>query len=392
MSDDIAQLDILRHQINDTDKQLLQLLAKRRDISLAVANYKIKSTKPIRDIKRERSLMGDLIEEGKRAGLDAEYIGRVFQVVIEDSVLQQQTFIQRHTNQQEAPETIRIAYLGPQGSYSHLALLRYFPRRAANIVEQSCSSFRQIIEQVENGLADYAVLPIENTSSGGINEVYDLLQHTPLSITGELTVPVEHCLLTAVPTELSAIKTIYSHFQPVAQCNDFLATLGDIQIEQCDSSSDALTKVAELKRPDIAAIGNKVGGELYGLEVLTSGIANQKENFSRFIVVARKAVKVASQIPAKTTLIMSVGQQPGALVDALLIIKQHDLSLRKLESRPIQGNPWEEMFYVDILANLTSQSMQDCLVELEKSTNYLKVLGCYPSDDVSRIPLTDALK
>lgn len=389
MAEDTTPLTSMRAEITQLDTELLTLLARRRQLSIDVAAHKQQNNRPIRDHEREQVLLVKLIDEGKALGLDAEYINRLYQVIIEDSVLQQQTFLQRQFNQTTAQDSVKVAYLGPQGSYSYLALQRYFSRRADHIVEFSCSSFTQIIQQVENGLADYAVLPIENTSSGGINEVYDLLQHTRLSITGELTVPVEHCLLATPGTEAHNIKTIYTHFQPAAQCNKFLASLTDVQIEHCDSSSDALHKVSTLQRHDVAAIGNKIGGKLYGLHALAEGIANQQENFSRFIVVARKPVKVAPQIPAKTTLIMSVGQQPGALVDALMVIKHHQLSLRKLESRPIQGNPWEEMFYVDILANLQTPAMQDCLADLEQSTRTLKVLGCYPSENIRQTTLTD---
>ena len=122
--------------------------------------------------------------------------------------------------------------------------------------------------------------------------------------------------------------------------------------------------------------------ELYGLDVLAEQLANQKENYSRFIVVARKPIEVASQIPAKTTLIMSTSQKPGSLVEALLVLRSHEINMTKLESRPVQGNPWEEMFYLDVSANLQTPAMQAALLELTKITRYIKVLGCYPSEDV----------
>ncbi|MBN7827862.1 prephenate dehydratase domain-containing protein, partial [Bowmanella dokdonensis] len=141
---------------------------------------------------------------------------------------------------------------------------------------------------VETGEADYAVLPIENTSSGSINEVFDVLQHTSLSIIGELTHPVEHALLVACDTDISKLKTLYAHPQVFSQCSHFLAELGNIEVKPTDSTSAAMLKVSEMQDPSIAAIGSAPGGALYGLTPIKSNLANQKENHSRFIVVARK--------------------------------------------------------------------------------------------------------
>lgn len=376
------ELNDIRHAISDTDQQLLGLLAKRRSLALAVAEAKLSQNKPIRDTKREQELLLSLIEKGKLQGLDAQYVTRIFHVIIEDSVLQQQAKVQGQLNG-DTSQAVRVAFLGGQGSYSYWATQKYFTRRAEQIIELGCDSFNEIVNAVETGHADYALLPIENTSSGSINEVYDILQHTRLSIVGELTHPIEHCLLGLPGTDLSKIRQVCSHPQVIAQCSQFLLGLTNVKIDYCDSSSAAFAKVKELQDPTIIAIGGEEGGKLYGLEVLTRQLANQKDNVSRFIVVARKAVNVAKAIPAKTTFIMYTGQQPGALVEALLVLKQHGISMSKLESRPIPGNPWEEMFYVDVAANLSDYAMTRALEELNNITKFVKVLGCYPSDDIT---------
>ncbi|MCM2678928.1 prephenate dehydratase [Echinimonas agarilytica] len=375
-------LNQVRIDISSTDSQLLELLSKRRKLSINVAQSKLATTKPVRDTEREQQLLVKLIEQGKALNLDALYVTQVFHSIIEDSVLLQQAYLQNHINPETVAHKVRVAFLGQQGSYSHLAAQKYFARRAEEVIEHGCASFKEIINTVESGRADYALLPIENTSSGGINEVYDILQHTSLHIVGELSVPVEHCLLVATDTEEHKIKTIYSHFQPVAQCSEYLSTLNDIKIEQADSSANALEIVSQLQRDDVAAIGNSEGGRLYGLTPIQTGIANQKQNYSRFIVVARKPIDVAAQIPAKTTFIMSVKQRPGSLVDALLILKQNKINMCKLESRPIPGNPWEEMFYVDVESNVDSDNMRNALKNLGEITTFIKILGCYPSDDI----------
>ena len=379
------QLDLtkIREQITALDQKLLELFAERRALTLNVAKSKAHQVRPVRDQQREQELLVRLINQGKKLGLDAHYVTSVFQMIIEDSVLNQQAYLQQLTNPNLQLPAVSVAFLGDKGSYSYLASHRYFSRRAETIIESGCQSFQEIMQLVESGHVDYGMLPIENTSSGSINEVYDLLQHTNLSIVGEITQPIEHCLLTAVNTGLDKIKTIYAHGQPFAQCSNFLDKQNDIRIEYCDSTADAMAKVYQLQDDTVAVIGSEEGGHLYQLHALEKSIANQDENHSRFILVARKPVDVAEQIPAKTALILATGQKPGALVDCLVVLKQHGINMCKLESRPIQGRPWEEMFYIDVEANLKSLTLQEAINELTAITKFIKVLGCYPIEHIS---------
>ncbi|GAB6264451.1 prephenate dehydratase [Photobacterium sp. 53610] len=382
MTKSYHSLDEIRSEVTRIDNEILALLGERRQLSLEVAKSKIKTTKPVRDLEREQALLIRLIEKGKEHQLDASYVTQIFHTIIEDSVLFQQAYLQKLTNPDSLQPVARVSFLGAKGSYSNLASRQYFSRKQTQLVEMSCSSFREVVNVVETGQADYGVLPIENTSSGSINEVYDLLQHTSLSIVGEITQPIEHSLLTAVPSTLEQIDTLYSHPQPHQQCSEFLHNMGEIKQEYTSSTAEAMQQVAELKLPNVAAIGNASSGELYGLTPLKTGIANQHENYTRFIVVARKAVDVTPLIPAKTTLIMSTGQKPGSLVECLLVLRNLNINMAKLESRPVIGNPWEEMFYMDVEANLKADVMQQALEELTGLTRFIKVLGCYPSENV----------
>lgn len=371
----------LREKISALDEKLLNLLAQRRALAIEVATAKMATHRPIRDIDRERDLLEHLITLGKEHKLDAHYITRLFQLIIEDSVLTQQALLQKHLNK-TASHSARIAFLGPKGSYSHLAARHYAARHFDNFIESGCLKFQDIFNQVEIGQADYAVLPVENTSSGSINDVYDLLQQTSLSIVGEMTLPIDHCVLVNGSTDLQQIETVYSHPQPFQQCSQFINRYPHWKIEYTESTAAAMEKVAAMNSPKVAAIGSEAGGELYGLQVLERNLANQKQNITRFIILARKPVEVTLQVPAKTTLIMATGQQAGALVEALLVLRQHNLVMSKLESRPINGNPWEEMFYIDFQGNLRSDAVQQALKELTPITRSLKVLGCYPSENV----------
>ncbi|MBH2526675.1 bifunctional chorismate mutase/prephenate dehydratase [Serratia marcescens] len=376
---------VLRERISALDLKLLALLAERRELAIEVGKTKLHSHRPIRDKERERDLLDALIAAAKPYDLDGFYVTRLFQLIIEDSVLTQQALLQHQLNP-VSQHAARIAFLGPKGSYSHLAARQYAARHFDRLIECGCQKFQDIFAQVETGQADYAILPIENTSSGSINEVYDLLQHTSLSIVGELTNPIDHCVLVASDSDLSQIETVYSHPQPFQQCSQFLNRFPHWKIEYTESTAAAMEKVAKLNSPKVAALGSEAGGALYGLQVLEHNLANQQQNITRFIVLARKAIDVSEQVPAKTTLIMATGQQSGALVEALLVLRDNGIIMTKLESRPINGNPWEEMFYIDVQANLRADAMQKALRDLAPITRSLKVLGCYPSDTV--VPVT----
>ena len=374
----------LREKINRLDQKLIEILAERRQVSTEVIQTKIAANIPLRDLARERSLIKALIEQGKQYNLDDILIKRLYQIIIEDSVLLQQKLLQEKLNQ-GAISSANIAFLGPKGSYSHSAARRYASTHFDQLTESSCSTFKDVFEKIESKVVDYGILPIENSSSGSINEVYDLLQKTNLHIIGELSLPIDHCVLAIPSAKLEQIDTIYSHPQPFQQCSNFLENYPHWKIVYCDSTSSAMETVAKLNQPNIAAMGNKDGGELYGLQVLEHNFANQKENITRFIVLARNPIEVSEQIPAKTTILMKTGQQAGALVDALSVLRNHNIVMTKLESRPIHGTPWEEMFYIDLQGNVHDYEMQVALKELAAITLYTKVLGCYPSDSITAI-------
>ena len=257
----------LREKISALDVKLLALLAERRELAVEVGKAKLLSHRPVRDIDRERDLLDRLIALGKTHHLDAHYITRLFQLIIEDSVLTQQALLQQHLNKIN-PHSARIAFLGPKGSYSHLAARQYAARHFEQFIESGCAKFADIFNQVETGQADYAVVPIENTSSGAINDVYDLLQHTSLSIVGEMTIIIDHCVLVSGTTDLNTIETVYSHPQPFQQCSKFLNRYPHWKIEYTESTSAAMEKVAQANSPRVAAMGSEAGGVLHGLQVL----------------------------------------------------------------------------------------------------------------------------
>ncbi|QEH08329.1 chorismate mutase [Histophilus somni] len=380
MSLDLSEI---RQQITQIDRSLLKLLSERHRLAFDVVRSKEITQKALRDVQREQQLLKELVQfaDNENYQLEPQYITQIFQKIIEDSVLTQQVYLQKKLNEQRE-KNIHIAFLGKRGSYSHLAARNYATRYQEQLIELSCASFDEVFSSVQNEEANYGILPLENTTSGAINEVYDLLQHTDLSLVGELAYPIKHCVLVNAQDDLDKIDTLYSHPQVIQQCSQFIRTLKRVHIEYCESSSHAMQLVASLNKPNIAALGNEDGGNLYGLKVLKSGIANQENNITRFIVLAKHPIAVSPQIHTKTLLLMSTAQKVGALVDALLVFKKYNINMTKLESRPIYGKPWEEMFYLEIEANINNPIAQQAFTELKAFSNYLKILGCYPSEIV----------
>ncbi|EKE68750.1 prephenate dehydratase domain-containing protein [Gallaecimonas xiamenensis] len=369
-------LNSLRQQIESLDKDLLGCLAKRRQLALAVAKDKAQRQGAVRDQGREASLLLSLMEKGKALGLDPAYLTRLYHIIIEDSVLLQQAWMQQGDSQ----GLLHIAHLGQPGTYSHLAAQGIASRHQSAFQGLSCESFADIVKAVEDGKAPLGLLPIENTSSGSINDVYDLLRHTHLHIVGETYLKVDHHLLVKPGLALEDIQSVYAHPQALTQCSQYLAKTPFKQ-EACASSAHAMAKVADLDAP-VAAIGPESGGALYGLVAIDRHLANQEENHTRFILVSRDAQTVPAQLPAKTSLIMATHNTPGALVDALLVLRQQGINMTKLESRPMPGNPWEELFYVDLAVNDQSEAWQGAYQELAAITRFVKVLGCYPDQRV----------
>ncbi|TRW48477.1 prephenate dehydratase [Aliidiomarina halalkaliphila] len=368
----------LRTRIEDIDSRILQCLAERRDVALAVAQSKANQASRIRDTERETSLLLQLMEQGAELGLDPSYLTRLYHIIIEDSVLMQQAWVQ----QGKGTGTLQIAHLGTAGSYSHLAAQGYAGRRQCQLQGLSCETFRDVLTAVEDGRTPLGILPIENSTSGSINEVYDLLRHTHLHIVAETYLSVEHQILVREGEEETPITTLYGHPQAIAQCSRYLSHLDGVNVVACPSSAHAMEKVANSQESGIAALGSQSGGALFRLVAVANNLADQPENQTRFILVQRQPVQVPSQLPARTSVIMATHNHPGALADALIILRQHELNLIKLESRPMPGNPWEELFYMDIAIHEQSPQWQGALKELKSMTRFMKVLGCYADERV----------
>lgn len=375
----------LRSQIDSLDSRLLQLLADRRGLIRQIAEQKASDGSPLRDPKREQEILVEQIKRGRDVGLDSHYVTRLFHEIIDDSVrLQQELFQGRANNAQSKADLVRVAFHGIQGSYSYLAARKHFSRLGDTAAFLGRGTFEEVVKAIENGQADYAILPIENTTSGGIHEVYDLLLHSQVAIVGEEKYRINHCLIAADATALGDITKIYCRPSSVTECSKFLSQLPQVQVEYLTDSALSLQRIREQKIPGLAAIASPEAAELFGMQVVARDISNQAENFNRYLIAARMPIAVDRRIPCKTSLVMATAQKPGALVEALLAFRDRNISLTKLDSRPIQGNPWEEMFYVDFEGNIQDEHVAEALAEVTRSARFIKVLGSYPSYDLVR--------
>lgn len=375
---------VFRNEINNIDKNIVKLLAERKELVLKIAQSKIQNNQAIRDIEREKKLLQELISFGKKYHLPPEYITRLFQLIIEESVLTQKELLKKFCDQNSLILS-SFSFLGPKGSYSHIAACEYADRHFKTCIIKECSTFEEVILSVENSQSDYAVLPIENSFSGSINEVFDLLKKTNLFIIGEINIFINHCLLAVKKIELHKIRKVYSHPQPFQQCSNFIKKFPDWKIKYTKSTADAMKKIAKYNEITNAALGSEIGSKIYRLNILSKNLANQKKNTTRFILLNRNPVNISSKIPTKTTLMFSTSQESGALAKVLLILQEKKLIMKKLTSQTIYKNPWEEMFYIDIQGNLLSESMKHTLEKIQKITKFVKILGCYPSENITPV-------
>lgn len=379
----------LRDKINQIDKELIKLLAERRDMSREVIKKKDFAGMPVRDKEREKELLNRLIKLGAENGLDTHFITKLFYEIIEDSIRIQQNYLFKLGFTDKTKSSARIAIQGIEGSYSFLAAKKFFANTNLNLEFISKQSFEEVVKAVENQDADYAMLPVENTTSGGVNEVYDAMLTASISIVGEEKFEVKHCLVSLKPMELSSVTKIFAHSQAATQCSKFISNLGSVSVEYFNDTAMSVKKIKDENNPNFAAIASEEAAKLFNVNILKENIANQENNFTRFLIAAKNPVKVDLRIPCKTSLIMSTAHTAGSLVDALLIFMRHNINMTKLQSRPILGNPWEEMFYVDFEGNIQDENIESMLDELSKHTRFFKVLGSYPAKDVARTKLSD---
>lgn len=373
-------LDHARLTLDQLDREFVELLRRRLETVAEIAGIKERGLDFLRDHERETELLGRIEGLARELGIDQFRVQEIFREIIAMSLkAQEEALLRRDRVERSVGAALRASFQGTVGAYSHIAARKYFAARSAEMEFIGTETFAEALELAEAGTVGYAVLPIENTTAGSINQVYDLLRRTPLEIVGEEILQVRHCLAGLPGAPIEGVRRVLSHPQGLIQCSNFIASLDRIEQVAFIDTAAAAQEVTRVGDPTQAAISSEEAAEVYNLEVLARGIADQDENWTRFVVISGIEIRIDPRIPAKTSLVFTTRHHQGALAECLNLLAEHGLNLSKLESRPVPRRPWEYLFYVDVEGTLETDSAALAIAELRRSCPYLRVLGTYPA-------------
>lgn len=375
-------LDLMksREAIDEIDNQITELFQKRLKVVQDVAEYKIQNGKKVLDRQRETQKIAALSalaeSDFNRHGIEELFIQimaisrkRQYQIMKERRAAQPLPFRGVDSIKKEGA---RVVFQGVEGAYSHAAAMAYFGERV------SCfhvPNFEQAMQAVADGGADYAVLPIENSSAGQVGDVYDLLTKYDNTIVGEYYLPIRHCLLGFPGARIDDIKRVYSHPQGLMQCVGYLNRHPKWQ--QIGQPNTAMSAQRVLNEKDItaAAIASSAAATLYGLDILDEGINDNIGNTTRFIIVSRE--KIYCKSAEKISIMFEIPDESGTLFGILAHFIYNDLNMTKIESRPIAEKPFEYRFFVAFEGNLSDAAVENALFGIEEEAARLKILGNY---------------
>lgn len=270
-------------------------------------------------------------------------------------------------------DSLKIAFQGERGAYSEEAAFAFWGNQ---ILPIPYKSFKSVFDSVQSDSCSFGLIPIENSLAGSIHQNYDLLLRHELQIVGEIKYRIRHNLLALKGVRIEQIKKIYSHPQALDQCSEFIESLhGAEAVPMYDTAGSAL-HVYEYKFRDAAAIASARAAQTFNLDILKSSIENNHRNYTRFLVIARTPQPFTGT--AKTSIVFSMKDIPGALFKALAVFALRDINLLKIESRPLRNSPWSYMFYLDFEGNLQDEAINHAINHLQEITSFLKILGSYP--------------
>lgn len=372
-----GEIDRIRQQLDSIDDAIVDKLAERQKLVGEIAQAKVPKATGLRDVGREEQVLTRLAERARAEGLDSYFVTRVFQSVIEQSRrIQEGAILEAPAS---AASVVQVGYFGIEGSLTHSSATRHFGARGAECAYRACDTIESMLEAVREGQLDYAVLPLENTTTGSADEAYALLTRMDLSIVGEEVQPLNLCLLALEDVPLARIRRVYSNPVALAQCSAYVAGLHECHVETCADTATAAKLVRDQQDLSQAAIATEAAAHVYGLQVLARNITDQRDHLVRMIVVAARPQKVDVRIPCKTSLVLAVRHEEGALVRCLQVLSEAHLNMTKLESRPRPHTPLEYQFYIDFEGNTADATVEAALRQIASNASYLRVLGCYPS-------------
>lgn len=347
-----------RDEIDKIDEQILKLLNQRVELVKKIFEIKKEKKKPLFDPSREKRIIEKLIEKNK-GPLKAEDIKIIMETIFK---------IYRGMFKE-----IAVAYLGPEGTFTHQAALTKFGEKAKYIPVKTID---EVFKEVEKQRADYGVVPIENSIEGVVTHTLDVFIESDLKITSEIVLEIHHFLLSKEKS-IENIKKIYSHPQAIAQCRNWISqNLSDVEIYETESTTSAVKKIIQEKKT--AAIASEVAAVMYNLNILAERIEDFRENVTRFLVIGKDFSEKTGN--DKTSILFSIKDKIGALHDILVPFKKEGINLTRIESRPTKKKAWEYVFFVDFSGHKDEPNVKKALKEVKKSTIFLKILGSYPKE------------
>jgi chorismate mutase/prephenate dehydratase len=369
----------LRDKLDNIDADIVKLYEKRMEICGQVAEYKIETGKKVFDKKREQEKL-EKVKSLTHNEFNSHGVEELFEQIMSMSRKLQYQMLAEHGSQGKLPfigvdslETrkARVVFQGAEGAYSQAAMVKYF---GEEINSFHVDTFRDAMSAIDEGSADFAVLPIENSTAGIVNEIYDLLVEFENYIVGEQIIKIEHCLLGLPDADIRDIKTVYSHPQSLMQSSRFLSE-HDWQQISMQNNAFAARKVADDGDVSKAAIASEYAGQIYNLKVLKKGVNQSDTNSTRFIIVTNQ--KIFRKDAGKVSICFEVAHESGSLYHMLSHFIYNNLNMTKIESRPIEGRNWEYRFFVDFEGNLADSSVKNALRGLRDEARNMKILGNY---------------
>lgn len=351
------KLSELRDKIDTLDEQIQGLITQRAQIAEEVAHAKLSSeNKTFYRAERESEVLRRVMARNK-GPLSDEEMARLFREIMSACLALERV--------------MRIAFLGPEGTFTQAAALKHFGHSVQTLPQSTISD---VFREVESGTASYGVVPVENSTEGVVNHTLDEFMTSSLHICGEVDLRIHHHLLSNC-SELSQIKKIYSHRQSLAQCRKWI-NLNMSGCELIDVNSNAEAAHLASEEDNVAAIAGDVAGEIYNLGVLARNIEDEPDNTTRFLVIGSRVTPPSGV--DKTSFLIYTENKSGALYSMLEPIANNALSMTRIESRPSRKGMWNYVFFIDIHGHVEDDSVKRALSELQQSTNIVKVLGSYP--------------
>ena len=360
MTQDLA---VLRMQIDTIDAELLTLLNRRANVAELVGEVKKRDGTPFFRPDRVAQVI-EKIQTANLGPLKNDHVAAVWREIMSACLAL------------ESP--VRVAYLGPAGTFSEQAALQFF---GASIEHVPCTSIDEVFRATAAGSASYGVVPVENSTEGVVSRSLDLFLHSPLHIVGELSLIVRHHLLRTIPS-LEGIKAVYAHPQALAQCQGWL-NIHLPDVERCTASSNAEGARLAATNPNWAGIASDRAATQFALHTAAHAIQDDAFNRTRFAVVCLPQTLPMPPPSGKdcTSLVVSVANRPGAVHDILMPLKAHGVSMTRFESRPARSGQWDYYFYIDLQGHQLDTKVQAALADLQQLCAFYKVLGAYPASD-----------